>query len=140
MYAKSLKRKHTFGGNEVPGMRKERIPDNFVAAFAEAVASLDDGPDAIAQVGRRGEGEGIGGMHDFLTRMLGDPGLALPENSRERMRDLLERLESEYDFVSLRFGNEVVIDLPAEVKGSLPEAPGVVGPSPLLEWLSLDLT
>jgi hypothetical protein len=132
MYGKSLKRKHTFGGNQVLGMRKERIPDDFVASFAEAVASLEDGPDAIAEVGRRGKGEGIGGMHKFLTRRLGDAGAPLPEGSEKRMRHLLERLESEYDFVDLRFGNEVVIDLPAEVKRSLPEALGVVGPSP---WL-----
>ncbi|KAH6612284.1 hypothetical protein B0J18DRAFT_375528 [Chaetomium sp. MPI-SDFR-AT-0129] len=132
MYGKSLKRKHTFGGNDVPGMRKERIPDNLVASFAEAVISLDDGSDAIAEVGRGGKGEGIGGMHEFLTRKLAqaDTGaVLLPEGSEKRMRHLLERLESEYDFVHLRFGNEVVIDLPTEVKRSLPEAPGVVGPS-----------
>lgn len=138
MYGKSLKRKHTFGGNQVPGMRKERIPDDFVASFAEAVASLDDGADAIAEVGRRGKGEGIGGMHQFLRRRLGDTGAPLPDGSKKRMRHLLERLESEYDFVDLRFGNEVVIDLPTEVKRSLPEAPGVVGPSPWLPCPSPD--
>ncbi|KAK3291062.1 uncharacterized protein B0H64DRAFT_411239 [Chaetomium fimeti] len=140
MYGKSLKRKHTFGGNEVPGMRKERIPDDFVAAFAEAVTPLDGGSDAIAEVGRRGKGEGIGGMHEFLTRRLGDGGTALPEGSEKRIRHLLERLESAYDFVDLRFGNEVVIDLPAEVKRSLPEASGVIGPSLLLRWPSPDAT
>ncbi|EAQ87426.1 predicted protein [Chaetomium globosum CBS 148.51] len=136
MYSKSLKRKHTFGGNEVPGMRKERIPDDFVVAFAEAAASLEGGSDAIAEVGRRGKGEGIGGMYEFLTRTLGDASVVLPEGSEKRMRHLLGRLESEYDFVDLRFGNEVVIDLPVEINRTLPEAPGVVGPSPLLRWAS----
>jgi hypothetical protein len=140
MYGKSLKRKHTFGGNQVLGMRKERIPDDFVASFAEAVTSLEDGPDVIAEVGRRGKGEGIGGMHEFLTRRLGDAGAPLPEGSEKRMRHLLARLESEYDFVDLRFGNEVVIDLPDEVKRSLPEAAGVVGPAPWLRWSSPDAT
>ncbi|KAH6846965.1 hypothetical protein B0I37DRAFT_134698 [Chaetomium sp. MPI-CAGE-AT-0009] len=138
MYGKSLKRKHAFGGNQVPGMRKERIPDDLVATFAEAVTSLDGGSDAIAEVGRRGKGEGISGMHEFLTRRLGDAGAVLPEGSEKRMQHLLERLESEYDYVDIRFGNEVVIDLPAEVKRSLPEAPGVVGPSPVLRWPSPD--
>ncbi|KAK4139630.1 uncharacterized protein C8A04DRAFT_15681 [Dichotomopilus funicola] len=134
MYGKSLKRKHTFGGNDVPGMRKERIPDDVVAAFAEVVTALEDGADAITEVGRGGKGEGIGGMYEFLTRKLGqaDKGAALlPEGSEKRMRCLLERLESKYDFVHLRFGNEVVIDLPTEVKRSLLEAPGVVSLFPV---------
>ena len=116
MYAKSLKRKHTFGGNEVPGMSKERIPDRLVASFAGAVSLLHDGPGAIAEVERRGEGEGIGGMHDFVTRKLADPQAALPKESRERMQAFLDQLASEYDFVGLRFGNEAVVDLPAEVE------------------------
>jgi hypothetical protein len=140
MYGKSLKRKHTFGGNEVPGMRKERIPDNFVASFVEAVASLDDGPAAIAEVGRRGKGEGVGGMHEFLTKKLGDSSAGLPGDCMQRMQALLDELESEYDYVGLRFGNEVIIDLPAEINGSLLEAPGVVGPSPFLQWPCLDPT
>ncbi|KAK3357926.1 hypothetical protein B0T25DRAFT_540570 [Lasiosphaeria hispida] len=131
MYAKSLRRKHTFGGNEVAGMRKERIPDQLVASFAEAVASLPDGPSAIAEVGRRGEGEGIASMHDFLTVRLADPSAAgaLSGYGSERMRALLDRLVSEYDFVDLRFGNEVFIDLPADLTRPFPQTPGVCGPS-----------
>ncbi|GAB1319459.1 hypothetical protein MFIFM68171_09669 [Madurella fahalii] len=133
-YAKSLRRRHTFGANEVMGMRKERIPDRLVAAFAAAVAPLPDGVMAIAEVGRRGEGEGIGGMYDFLSSKLADPD-ALPEAARGPMRALLDLLVSEYDFVAYRFGNEVFLDLPSELAGPLPEAPGVSGPSPLLRGL-----
>ncbi|KAK0716045.1 hypothetical protein B0H67DRAFT_582296 [Lasiosphaeris hirsuta] len=128
-YARSVKRRHTFGGNDVAGMRKERIPDEFVVLFAKAVVSLDDGPNIIAEVGRKGEGEGIAGMHEFLTAKLGDQGVVLHAVAREQMRALLARLESEYDFVGLRFGNEVVVDLPAELEGPFPEATGIVGPS-----------
>lgn len=103
--ATSLKSKHTFGGNEVPEMRKERIPDEFVTSFAEAVTLLDDGPSAIAEICCRVEGEGIGGMYEFLTRKLGHPGAAtLPGPTTDCMRALLDRLEAEYDFVDLRFG------------------------------------
>ncbi|KAK0672118.1 hypothetical protein QBC41DRAFT_362701 [Cercophora samala] len=138
MYAKSLKRQHTFGANEVVGMRKERIPDHLVASFGEAVDTLADGPQAIAEVGRRGKGEGIAAMHEFLTNKLGCSGVVLPEHTRERMGALLTQLESQYDFVGLRFGNEVVVDLPAELANPLPRAPGVCGPSPPLSQLSSD--
>ncbi|KAK0751413.1 hypothetical protein B0T18DRAFT_402451 [Schizothecium vesticola] len=131
-YAKSLRRRYTFGANEVLGMRKERIPDRLVAAFAETVAPLPDGALAIAEVGRHGEGEGIGGMHAFLTSKLADPE-ALPESVHAPMRALLAYLLAEYDFVASRFGNEVFLDLTAELAGLLPEAPGVGGPSILLQ-------
>ncbi|KXX77256.1 hypothetical protein MMYC01_204947 [Madurella mycetomatis] len=130
-YAISFKRRRTFGSNEAAGMRKERIPDRLVAAFAEAVASLPDGPSAITEVGRRGEGEGIAGMHDFLVAKLSGSDM-LPEPTRKQMRSLLDLLLSEYDFVSLRFGNEVFIDLRAEISRPLTQAAGVHGSSPSL--------
>jgi hypothetical protein len=132
-YVRSLARRHRFGGNDGVGMRKERIPDRFVRAFGEAVAHLPDGPSAIAEVGRQGDGEGIGCMHDYLTAKLAD--VKLPEPTGIPLANLLHCLESEYDFVALRFGNEVFLDLAADLAGPLPQAPGVHGPSPSLWWL-----
>jgi hypothetical protein len=131
-YAKSLRRRHTFGANEALGMRKERFPDRLVAAFAKTVAPLPDGAQAIAEVGRSGEGEGIGGMHAFLASKLANPE-ALPEFVRAPMRALLAHLLAEYDFVAFRFGNEVFLDLAAELANLLPRVPGVKGPSILLQ-------
>jgi len=99
-----------------------------VASFSEAVVSLDDRPSAVTKASRRGEGEGIAGMHGFLTRKLGDADAVISGVARERMRVFLDRLESEYDFVGLQFGNEVAIDLRAEFTRPLPGAAGVVGP------------
>jgi hypothetical protein len=125
-YVRSLARRFRFGGNDRNGMRKERIPDRHVRAFSEAVAHLPDGVSAIAEVGKKGAGEGIAGMHAYLTAKThngsNEPALAA----------LLHQLEAEYDFVSLRFGNEVCVDLPAEISRTLPGAPGIVGPSPSL--------
>ncbi|KAL2673526.1 hypothetical protein Neosp_011968 [[Neocosmospora] mangrovei] len=132
-YVRSLTRRFRFGGNDFVGMRKERIPDRFVKAFAEAVAHLPDGLSAIAEVGRKGVGEGIGGMHNYLTTKITEA--KLPEPAHVPLVTLLQRLESEYDFVALRFGNEVCVDLAADLSGPLPQAPGVLGPSPSLWWL-----
>ncbi|KAL7953525.1 hypothetical protein V8C34DRAFT_296784 [Trichoderma compactum] len=129
-YVRSLGRRFRFGGNDREGMRKERIPDRFVKAFAEAVAHLPDGASAIADVGKKGAGEGIAGMHSYLTKMRHDSSL-----SRPAMMKLLRQLETEYDFVGFRFGNEVCLDLELEVSKPLPKAPGVIGPSPSLSWL-----
>ncbi|KAH8659757.1 hypothetical protein BGZ61DRAFT_369995 [Ilyonectria robusta] len=129
-YVRSLARRFRFGGNDRVGMRKERIPDRFVKAFAEAVAHLPDGLSAIAEVGSKGVGEGIGGMHDYLTTKIADA--KLPEPAHVPLATLLQRLESEYDFVALRFGNEVCLDLAADLSGPLPQAPEVLGPSPPL--------
>ncbi|KAJ6444985.1 C-type cyclin [Purpureocillium lavendulum] len=104
-YVRSLARRFRFGGNDRVGMRKERIPDRFVRAFAEAVANLPDGLRAIAEVGCKGEGEGIGGMHSYLTTKIAEQA-RLPERTNAPLVTLLRRLESEYDFVHLRFGNE----------------------------------
>ncbi|PNP42604.1 hypothetical protein TGAMA5MH_05345 [Trichoderma gamsii] len=128
-YVRSLSRRFRFGGNDRHGMRKERIPDRHVKAFSEAVAHLPDGESAIAEVGKKGAGEGIAGMHAYLTAKTRD-GSVTPA-----LAALLRQLEAEYDFVSLRFGNEVCIDLLAEISRTLPGAPGVVGPSPSLLWL-----
>jgi len=54
----------------VSGIRKERIPDRLVAAFAEVVGPLPNGARAIDEVGRGGEGEGIARMYDFLRSKL----------------------------------------------------------------------
>ncbi|KAM0444387.1 hypothetical protein ACHAO4_010230 [Trichoderma viride] len=128
-YVRSLSRRFRFGGNDRDGMRKERIPDRHVKAFSEAVTHLSDGESAIAEIGRKGAGEGIAGMHAYLTAKARD-GSAKPA-----LAALLCQLEAEYDFVSLRFGNEVCIDLAAEISGILPGAAGIVGPSPSLLWL-----
>ncbi|EHK41004.1 hypothetical protein TRIATDRAFT_204124 [Trichoderma atroviride IMI 206040] len=128
-YVRSLSRRFRFGGNDRDGMRKERIPDRHVKAFSEAVSHLPDGESAIAEVGRKGAGEGIAGMHAYLTAKARD-GSAKPA-----LAALLRRLEAEYDFVSLRFGNEVCIDFPFEISRMLPRAPGIGGPSPSLLWL-----
>ncbi|KAH8660994.1 hypothetical protein BGZ61DRAFT_539886 [Ilyonectria robusta] len=104
--------------------------DRFVKAFAEAVAHLPDGLSAIAEVGSKGVREGIGGMHDYLTTKIADA--KLPEPAHVPLATLLQRLESEYDFVALRFGNEVCLDLAADLSGPLPQAPEVLGPSPPL--------
>ncbi|KAL7907388.1 hypothetical protein GGI35DRAFT_456211 [Trichoderma velutinum] len=129
-YIRSLGRRFRFGGNDRDGMRKERIPDRLVKAFSEAVAHLPDGASAIADVGRKGAGEGIAGMHSYLTTKIHDSSLCKPV-----MVELLHQLETEYDFVSLRFGNEVCLDLELEVSKPLPKASGVLGPSPSLSWL-----
>lgn len=128
-YVRSLSRRFRFGGNDRDGMRKERIPDRHVKAFSEAVAHLPDGASAIAEVGKKGAGEGIAGMHAYLTAKARDG------SDRPALASLLRQLEAEYDFVSLRFGNEVCIDLPSEISRTLPEATGIVGPSPSLLWL-----
>ncbi|KAL7901230.1 hypothetical protein HDV63DRAFT_413754 [Trichoderma sp. SZMC 28014] len=128
-YVRSLSRRFRFGGNDRDGMRKERIPDRHVKAFSEAVAHLPDGESAIAEVGRKGAGEGIAGMHAYLTAK------ALDGSDKPALAALLRQLEAEYDFVNLRFGNEVCIDLPSEISRPLPEATGIVGPSPSLLWL-----
>ncbi|KAK1250257.1 hypothetical protein MKX08_010260 [Trichoderma sp. CBMAI-0020] len=122
-YVRSLSRRFRFGGNDRDGMRKERIPDRHVKAFSEAVAHLPD------EVGRKGAGEGIAGMHAYLTAKVRDG------SDKPALAALLRQLEAEYDFVSLRFGNEVCIDLPSEVSRTLPGAPGIGGPSPSLLWL-----
>ncbi|KAI2614736.1 uncharacterized protein GGS25DRAFT_64238 [Hypoxylon fragiforme] len=133
-YAKSLVRRYfVHGGNEIVGMRKERIPDQFVRDFRNAVAKLPDGPSAIAEVGCRGDGEGIGYMHEYLTDKVDD--VTLSESDRDLLLAILLRLRSEYDFVALRFGNEVFLDLPADISGDLPQAPGVYGPSRSLQEL-----
>ncbi|KAL7930732.1 hypothetical protein V8C35DRAFT_312087 [Trichoderma chlorosporum] len=132
-YVRSLARRFQFGGNDREGMRKERIPDRFVKAFSEAVAHLPDGKSAVAEVGRKGAGEGIAGMHAYLSTKTHDA-----SDSRPTMVALLHQLEAEYDFVNFRFGNEVCIDLEAEVSGPLPKAPGVFGPSPTLLWLQAE--
>ncbi|UKZ76822.1 hypothetical protein TrVFT333_004536 [Trichoderma virens FT-333] len=131
-YVRSLARRFRFGGNDRDGMRKERIPDRFVKAFSEAVAHIPDGVSAIEEVGRKGAGEGIAGMHAYLTTKTRDKRLSKPS-----MVELLRQLEAEYDFVSLRFGNEVCFDLGAEISRPLPGAPGVLGPSPSLLWLKV---
>lgn len=128
-YVRSLARRFRFGGNDRDGMRKERIPDRHVKAFSEAVAHLPDGVSAIAEVGRKGAGEGIAGMHAYLTAK------TCGGSVRPALTALLHQLEAEYDFVSLRFGNEVCLDLPAEISRTLPGASGIVGPSPSLLWL-----
>ncbi|KAL5592418.1 hypothetical protein FOBRF1_013444 [Fusarium oxysporum] len=132
-YVRSLVRRFRFGGNDRVGMWKERIPDRFVKAFAEVVAHLPDGLSAIAEVGSKGVGEGIGGMHNYLTTKITD--VKLPEPAHVPLATLLQRLESEYDFVALRFGNEVCLDLEADLSRPLPQAPEVLGPSPSLWWL-----
>ncbi|KAF7586101.1 hypothetical protein BBP40_009450 [Aspergillus hancockii] len=132
-YVRSLARRRRFGGNEEIGMRKERIPDRAVRDFREAVAHLPDGPEAIAEVGRYSKGDGIGCMHDYLVRKLADD--RLPSSVRAPLVTMLCRLESEYDFVALRFGNEVFLDLPSDITRPLPQAPDVHGPSPSLWWL-----
>ncbi|KAL6696962.1 hypothetical protein J3F84DRAFT_371750 [Trichoderma pleuroticola] len=129
-YVRSLGRRFRFGGNDRDGMRKERIPDRLVKAFSEAVAHLPDGASAIADVGKKGAGEGIAGMHSYLTTKTHGPSL-----SNQAMVGLLHQLEAEYDFVSFRFGNEVCLDLGLEVSKPLPMAPGVLGLSPSLSWL-----
>ncbi|KAL6908619.1 hypothetical protein GGI43DRAFT_149684 [Trichoderma evansii] len=129
-YVRSLARHFRFGGNDRDGMRKERIPDRYVKAFSEAVAHLPDGESAVAEVGKKGAGEGIAGMHAYLTTKASDSSLSKPA-----MVALLHQLEAEYDFVSLRFGNEVCLDLGAEICRTLPGAPGIVGPSPAISWL-----
>ncbi|KAL7791478.1 hypothetical protein V8C37DRAFT_410463 [Trichoderma ceciliae] len=137
-YVRSLARRFRFGGNERVGMRKERIPDRFVKAFAEAVAHLPDSLSAISEVGSKGIGEGIAGMHAYLARKIADA--PVPEPA---LVMLLHRLESEYDFVTLRFGNEVCLDLEVDISGPLPQAPGVFSPSPSLclqEEANLDST
>ncbi|EHK24106.1 uncharacterized protein TRIVIDRAFT_190951 [Trichoderma virens Gv29-8] len=106
--------------------------DRFVKAFSEAVAHIPDGVSAIEEVGRKGAGEGIAGMHAYLTTKTRDKRLSKPS-----MVELLRQLEAEYDFVSLRFGNEVCFDLGAEISRPLPGAPGVLGPSPSLLWLKV---
>ncbi|KAK2762762.1 hypothetical protein FQN54_000936 [Arachnomyces sp. PD_36] len=131
-YIRSLARRRRFGGNEGVGMRKERIPDRAVHDFREAVAHLPDGPSAIAKVGRHAEGDGIGGMHDYLIKKLADA--KLPESARAPLATMLYRLESEYDFAALRFGNEVFLDLATDLAGPLPEALEVHGPSLSLLW------
>ncbi|RFU79582.1 hypothetical protein TARUN_2630 [Trichoderma arundinaceum] len=100
-YVRSLVRRFRFGGNDRAGMRKERIPDRFVKAFGKAVAHLPDGLSAIAEVGSKGMGDGIAGMHAYLTTKIADA--KLPEPA---LVTLLQSLESEYDFITLRFGNE----------------------------------
>ncbi|KAL9484755.1 hypothetical protein ACSS6W_003544 [Trichoderma asperelloides] len=129
-YVRSLTRRLRFGGNDRDGMRKERIPDRYVKAFSEAVVHLPDGVSAIAEVGKKGAGEGIAGMHAYLTAKTSDSSLSKPA-----LVSLLHQIETEYDFVSLRFGNEVCLDLGAEICRTLPGAPGIVGPSPSLSWL-----
>ncbi len=120
-YGRSLVRRYLcFHGMDDVGMRKERIPDHVVRAFSQAVARLPDGSSAIAVVGSHGEGEGIGYMHEYLTAKLADP--TLSESARMPLLILLLRLRSQYDFVSLRFGNEVFLDLPALLSGPLPRA------------------
>ncbi|KKP02873.1 hypothetical protein THAR02_05049 [Trichoderma harzianum] len=131
-YVRSLGRRFRFGGNDRVGMRKERIPDRLVKAFSEAVAHLPDGASAIAEVGKKGAGEGIAGMHSYLTKKTHDSSL-----SSNALESLLHHLESEYDFVSFRFGNEVCLDLGLEVSKPLPKAPGVLGPSSSLSWLQV---
>ncbi|KAL5093621.1 hypothetical protein Trisim1_010352 [Trichoderma cf. simile WF8] len=131
-YVRSLGRRFRFGGNDRVGMRKERIPDRLVKAFSEAVVHLPDGASAIADVGRKGAGEGIAGMHSYLTAKTHDTSL-----SNIAMVELLHQLEAEYDFVSFRFGNEVCLDLGLEVSKPLPQASGVLGPSPSLSWLQV---
>ncbi|RYP44029.1 hypothetical protein DL768_009460 [Monosporascus sp. mg162] len=133
LYMRSLVRRRRFGGNDGVGMRKERIPDHFVRDFRKAVAHLSDGPSAIAEVGCRGEGDGIGCMHDYLVMKLADANL--PESTRMPLATILYRLKSEYDFVAMRFGSEVFLDLATDLAGPLPKAPGVHGPSPSLQWL-----
>ncbi|KAM0482996.1 hypothetical protein ACHAPX_002440 [Trichoderma viride] len=128
-YVRSLSRRFRFGGNDRHGMRKERIPDRHVKAFSESVAHLPDGASAIAEVGKKGAGEGIAGMHAYLTAK------AREGSDTPALAALLRQLEEEYDFVSLRFGNEVCIDLTLEISRALPGATEVVGPSPSLLWL-----
>ena len=132
-YARSFARRRRFGGNDRVGMRKERIPDRLVQDFYEAVAHLPDGQSAISEVGYRGEGDGIGCMHDYLSKKLAD--VNLPESVRLPLTTILCRLESEYDFVALRFGNEVFLNLVTDITRPLPQAPEVSGPSPSLWWL-----
>ncbi|KAL6231007.1 hypothetical protein BDW75DRAFT_221307 [Aspergillus navahoensis] len=134
-YFRSLARQHRFGGNEGVGMRKERIPDRVVRDFRKAVIHFPDGLNVIAQVGRHAEGDGIGCMYDYLIEKLADTKLS--KSAREPLVALLSYLESEYDFIWLRFGNEVVIDLPTNITDQLPRAPGVYGPSRSLWWLNL---
>lgn len=129
-YVRSLARRFRFGGNDRDGMRKERIPDRYVKAFSQAVAHLPDGMSAIAEVGKKGAGEGIAGMHAYLTTKASDSSL-----SNSTLVALLHQLEAEYDFVNLRFGNEVCLNLGVEICRTLPGAPGIVGPSPSLSWL-----
>ncbi|KAM0254889.1 hypothetical protein ACHAQJ_006326 [Trichoderma viride] len=129
-YVRSLARRFRFGGNDRVGMRKERIPDHFVKAFAEAVRHLPDGSSAISEVGRKGKGEGIAGMHAYLTTKI-----TAAKHPELHMVNLLHCLEAEYDFVTFRFGNEVCLDLAADISGPLPHAPGVLGASPCLQWL-----
>ncbi|KAK3325019.1 hypothetical protein B0H66DRAFT_547253 [Apodospora peruviana] len=142
-YVRSLARRRLrFGGNDCAGMRKERIPDRLVQDFCEAVAHLPDGRSAISEVGYQGEGDGIGCMHDYLSKKLADADAdaassQLPESARMSLTTILRRLESDYDFVSLRFGNEVFLDLASDITRPLPQAPGVSGPSPSLWWLYL---
>ncbi|KAJ9156435.1 hypothetical protein NKR23_g1175 [Pleurostoma richardsiae] len=133
-YIRSLVRRYLCcGGYDSIGMRKERIPDRYVRAFSKAVTCLPDGPSAIAEVGYHGGGEGIGYMHEYLTAKLAD--VKLSESVRVPILTLLLQLRSEYDFVGLRFGNEVFLDLAIDLSGPLPEAPEVHGPSPSLRWL-----
>ncbi|KAH7129609.1 hypothetical protein B0J13DRAFT_564308 [Dactylonectria estremocensis] len=73
-------------------MRKERIPVRLVQDFGEAVVHLPDGASAIAEVGRRGEGDGIGCMHDYLVTKLVDANIS--ESSRGPLTTLLGQLES----------------------------------------------
>jgi hypothetical protein len=136
-YVRSLARRRRFGGNDGVGMRKERIPDCLVRDFGEAVVHLPDGASAIAEVGRRGEGDGIGCMHDYLVTKLADANIS--ESSRTPLTTLLRQLESEYDFATLRFGNEVFLDLATDLAGPLPPAPEVLGPSRHLWWLHRDI-
>ncbi|KAJ4176433.1 hypothetical protein NW759_017043 [Fusarium solani] len=130
-------RRRRFGGNDGVGMRKERIPDRLVQDFGEAVVHLPDGASAIAEVGRRGEGDGIGCMHDYLVTKLADANIS--ESSRAPLTTLMRQLESEYDFAAFRFGNEVFLDLATDLASPLPLAPEVLGPSRHLWWLHHDI-
>lgn len=127
-YLRSLVLRHVVGASNVDrGMRKERIPDALVEEFRKAVEDFPDGPEAMAEAGRYDRGEGIGYMHGYLSRKAAESPRSISEEAYIRLLRLLLRLRSEYDFVDWRIGNEVVLNLPADLSGPLPSAPGIHG-------------
>ncbi|PSR82752.1 hypothetical protein BD289DRAFT_370822, partial [Coniella lustricola] len=95
-------------------MRKERIPTQLVQRFGELVSYDTEGPKVLAEVGCHNAGEGIACMHAYLSQRVKDLDFD-KDHALSPFCAFLELLESTYDFVAVRFGNEVFIDLMADV-------------------------